>query len=171
MFYKMLVLGGGLLFKKRVPVAEYYDSKLKQIFSDEQTQSWMVVLKNSDDEVFRAANQQAFVEEMRGAYLQLLGVAIVTKYNDVWMYSLACSHEEMFLKETGNEQLETIKLAYNAAFGSSPVDGVVEMMRLLNSRVCSGKLSEGSIELLTSEMYRFLGGIYRDFKSIKLTTE
>ena len=69
----------------RLPVTPYCDTRLKLLFDSDQTRQWIDLKTNSDDAALRASNEKLFLDEMRGAHLQLLSMAITKEYRDINM--------------------------------------------------------------------------------------
>lgn len=138
------------------------------MFSQEQKQKWLQLKAESADSPMRTVPERKLIDEMLGAHLQLLSLAITKQYRDINMMSEVYSCVEAFLKNNQGTALSGVKDEYNKAFGSSPADGVLAMARLFNSRVSGGRLSGKTEREIYDSMYQKLSAYFTDFKKLKL---
>jgi hypothetical protein len=69
-----------MLFKKRVTVPQYCETRLQLIFSPRQDDIWMELKRDTTDAALHRAGDQLFLDNMHAAHLQLMGVAIMKTY-------------------------------------------------------------------------------------------
>ena len=155
-------------FKRSVSVQQYCHTRLDIIFGEEQTGLWTSLRTESSDAALSRADQQVYLDEMRGAHLQLLSLAITKQYSNFEIAMEVESCIRYFLAKTGNSKLEEVKRAYNQAFGSSSSDGVLQMVRLFSNRVAEGALSQKTVAEINDIFYSGLISIYGDFEQVKL---
>lgn len=157
-----------MFFKKRVNVRDYCDVKLQALTSEGNLRAWATLQDDSNDQTFRAVPTQRVVDELLAAHVQLLSLAITKRYRNIDLAMGAGMSVRSFFASRNNPTLEPAKDEYNRAFGSSPSDGVREMVRLFNRRVAGGALSERTTSSVYDLMYRSLASYFSDFKGMKL---
>lgn len=157
-----------MFFKKRVPVAAYCEEKLTAMFSQEQREKWLRLQVELSDSALHGVPERKFVDEMLGANLQLLSMAITKQYRDINMMAEVYSCVKAFLENNQRTALSRAKDEYNKAFGSSHADGVLQMARLFNSHVAEGRLSSETEKAIYESMYETLATYFAEFKTFKL---
>ena len=156
-------------FKKKVPLAEYCNTILNTIFSEEMTIQLMRIKNGIPDSALSQAGQPLYLNEMRGAYLQLFSIVITKQCNDMQISMDASRYFDTYLsKKFGSQDLRNVSDAYNKAFGSSPSDGVMEMAKLLSLRLGKDELSQGTIEAFRELFYTFLSSTIHDLEKVKI---
>lgn len=138
------------------------------MFGEEQARLWIRLKAESSDPAFSRAEQQLYLNEMRGAHLQLLSLAITKQYRDIEIAMEVSTYIKSFLATFGTPELEDAKDWYNKAFGSSPSDGVLQMAQLFSTRVAKGTLSKQSVAEVREMFYLALESIFGDFKQVKI---
>lgn len=162
-----------MFFKKRVNVRDYCTAKLQALTSYDNLQVWAAVQDDSDDKALRIIPAQRLIDELLAAHAELLSLALTKRYHNAESYlGVGTMAVEMSLKSffasRGNPGLYAVKDEYNRAFGSSPVDGVREMVALFNHRIAGGALTERSTKSIYDLLYRSLASYFADFKRINL---
>jgi hypothetical protein len=157
-----------MFFKKRISVTAYCEAALQALLGAENTQDWLSLKSSSKDSALRGASDSVFLDELLGAHLQLLALAITKQFHDINLAAEAYLASSAFLKSQERSHVEPVKDAYNRAFGSSASDGVLAMTRLFNDRLANGKLSEQSTGSIYDLLYKSLSSHFADFKSLKL---
>lgn len=155
-------------FKQSVPVEQYCQIRLNSIFGDEQTGMWTRLKTNSSDTALSRVDQTVYLNEMRGAHLQLLSMAINKQYRNIEMAMEIASCIGSFLAASGSPELKDVEHQYNKAFGSSTADGVLQMARLFSTRVANNALSQQTVAEISQLFYSELSSIFADFKKYKI---
>jgi hypothetical protein len=157
-----------MFFKKKVVVADYCYGKLQMLKLPETVAFWGGLKDLSDDPVFRDTSSERVAEQLFAAHIQLLSMSINKQYRDINLHAAVHGCVQSFIAQHFQPSMETLVRMYNSAFGSSPTDGVLAMVHLLDMTVADGRLNDKTRAMLYDVMYAFVSARFADFKGIKL---
>jgi hypothetical protein len=157
------------LFKKKIPLIQYCTTILNTIFSEEMASQFMRIKTGIPEPSISEAEQQVYLDEMYGAYLQLFSIAITKQYKDFQIsMNVSMCIDSYLTKKFGTKDLRNVADAYNKAFGNSAQDGVLEMVKLFSLRIANSELSQDAVDGFRELFYLFLSSILKDLEKVKL---
>lgn len=158
------------LFKKKVPLAQYCYSVLNTIFCEDMTQHFLRFKSICQDSALANADQQHYLDEMRGAHVELFSMVVNKHFNDFEMSMAKSKCIDAFLtKEFGSVKLRETARTYNIAFGRSSSDGVMEMAKLMSLKLTDNQLSQDTVDAINGMFYTFISSVMKTLVGTKLT--
>ena len=150
------------IFKKKVQISKYTTTMMNTIFYVETT-GHCLKLKKID--IFKKVTDDHLLDELRSAHIQLLSVAVTKNYFDIYLSMEMNKSIKDHLERNGNSNLLNTIEEYTKAFGSSPIDGVQEMAKLIIKRL---NLDEDVSQIFKELFYEFLSSLFADIAKVKL---
>ena len=69
------------LFKKKVPIKDYYIHKCDQLFSQDRKETWERMREMCDSVTLKDVDKEEYYSHMRAIYLEFFGIAILKSTN------------------------------------------------------------------------------------------
>lgn len=145
--------------------------KVDFVYSSERLEEWDVLRNSLGDVALINAPADAYVMNMRAAYLQLVsgtmvhaigGMAALQKRAADLMKNYECFNKAIEERENA-ETMGKLKEIYNNAFGSSR-DGIRAMVSEFNRRIAGGRMSFRSQDVLYSHLMAVSLPMLADFR-------
>jgi hypothetical protein len=154
------------LFKTKITLADFVKSRTAFLLSADREEYWEVARAEAGDRVLANVPRDVYHANMRGAYLQLLGVSVMLRGVNVATQLLYGATMERALADY--PQLRDLYGLYNSAYGSDPDDGLRGMVRLFDQRVANGSLRPETRELLYYHFVAVEQKMLAEIKALRL---
>lgn len=154
--------------KKRVPLKDYCDGMLRHIFSHHYDDFAEALLDNCGVTYRDGIEREWYLQNLRAAVLQLLGVTFSRNLKRDQRYD-AMRYKESFLEKSGNADIGLLYQEYNSAFGSDFQDGVRPMADLFSQNCDVPGVEPADISKLHYDaFYGVLRTFFDNIRSVKV---
>lgn len=149
---------------------DYCNSKFDYLFSN-QFEIYANNLKSEVGDVFACEiDQNKYLDHFKGAFLELLGVAFSRTLKRDQRYDVMLLEKE-YLKNHNSEKLDSLHQIYNSAFGSSSVDGVMQMAICFADQFPVNNVESNIVIKVYHEgFYQILNTIFDELKRVRFVS-